>query len=192
MNNYSYDRRGNITSVSALGNQSVERTYSIFNQILQETVKDGEGKYTLKFQYDRKGRVKSIVLPDDSRITYTYDGVFGREVKRLSARGEELYSHAYTSYDESGKLLEETLIGYCGDRRTHYDLSGRKTLIETDYYTETVPLNGYSTLGNLLTIQRKGDFPTENSSYAYNSLSQLTSEKNGIQKHILMTLLTTA
>jgi RHS repeat-associated protein len=182
VNNYTYDRRGNIISASALGNQSIERTYNIFNQILQETVKDGEGKYTLKFQYDRKGRVKSIALPDDSSIAYTYDGVFGREVKRLSARGEELYSHTYTSYDESGKILEETLIGYCGDRRTHYDLNGRKTLIETDYYTESVPSNGYSTLGNLLSLQRKGDFPTENSSYTYNSLSQLTSEKNSIQK----------
>ena len=181
-NSYSYDRRGNITSASALGNKSVERTYNVFNQILQETVKDGEGKYTLKFQYDRKGRLKSIALPDDSSIAYTYDGVFGREVKRLSSHGEELYSHAYTSYDESGKLLEETLIGYCGDRRTNYDLNGRKTLIETDYYTESVPANGYSALGNLLTIQRKGDFPAENNSYTYNSLSQLTSEKNGIQK----------
>ncbi len=182
VNNYTYDRRGNVISASTLGNQSVERTYNIFNQILEETVKDGEGKYTLKFQYDRKGRVKSIALPDDSSIAYTYDGVFGREVKRLSARGEELYSHTYTSYDESGKLLQETLIGYCGDRRTHYDLNGRKTLIETDYYTEAVPSNGYSTLGNLLGLERKGDFPTENSAYTYNALSQLTAEKNGIQK----------
>ncbi|MBS0623449.1 MAG: DUF687 family protein [Verrucomicrobia bacterium] len=182
-NSYSYDRRGNVISAATLGNQSVERTYNIFNQITQEIVKDGEGKYTLNFQYDRQGRVKSIALPDDSSIAYTYDGVFGREVKRISPQGEELYSHAYTSYDESGKLLEETFIGYCGDRRTHYDLNGRKTLIETDYYSETVPANGYSALGNLLIIQRKGDFSTENSSYSYNSLSQLTSEKNGIQKN---------
>ena len=182
VNSYSYDRRGNITSASALGNTSIERTYNIFNQILQETVKDGEGKYALQFQYDRKGRLKSIALPDDSSIAYTYDGVFGREVKRLSSCGEELYRHAYTLYNESGRLLEETLIGYCGDRRTHYDLNGRKILIETDYYTETVPASGYDALGNLMTIQRKGDFPTENSSYTYNSLSQLTSEKNGIQK----------
>lgn len=181
-NSYSSDKRGNITSASALGNKSVERTYNVFNQILQETVKDGEGKYTLKFQYDRKGRLKSIALPDDSSIVYTYDGIFGREVKRLSSYGKELYSHAYISYDESGKLLEETLVGYCGDRRTNYDLNGRKSLIETDYFTESVSANGYSALGNLLTIQRKGDFPTENNSYTYNSLSQLTSEKNGIQK----------
>ncbi len=182
VNSYTYDKRGNITSASALGNQSVKRRYNIFNQITQETVNDGEGEYSLEFQYDRQGRVKSIVLPDDSSIAYTYDGVFGREVKRLSAEGEELYTHTYTSYDQSGKLLGETLIGYCGDRRTDYDLNGRKTLIETDYYTEIVPSNGYSTLGNLLTIQKKGDFPTENSSYSYNSLCQLISEKNGIQK----------
>ncbi len=182
VNSYSYDRRGNIISASSLGNKSVERTYNIFNQILQETVKDGEGKYALKFQYDRKGRLKSIALPDNSSIAYTYDGVFGREVKRLSSCGEELYSHAYTVYDESGRLLEEILIGYCDDRRTHYDLNGRKILIETDCYTETVPASGYDALGNLLAIQRKGDFPTENSSYTYNSLSQLTSEKNGVQK----------
>lgn len=181
-NSYSYDKQGNIASATGLNGTSIQRSYDIFQQITEETINDGEGKYTLKFQYDRRGRLKSINLPDASAIIYTYDGIFGRKVKRISPEGKELYLHNYSAYDESGRLLEETLIGSAGGRKVQYDANGRKTAIETDYFKEIVPKNGYNTVGNLLNIQRKGDFPTENGVYTYNALSQLTSEKNGISK----------
>lgn len=178
-NNYSYDRRGRLVSASNLNKIIVERTYDIFDQIVQETVRDEFGSYTSDFEYDRQGRLTSINLPDGSEIIYSYDALFGKEVKRVSS-GEELYKHTYNSYSELGQITSETLIGQCGEKETHYDVFGHKSYIGTDFYTEIVP--EVSTIGNPLLIQRKGNFPAENSSYTYNALSQLISEKNGIQK----------
>ncbi|MCH9628216.1 MAG: hypothetical protein S4CHLAM2_18720 [Chlamydiales bacterium] len=179
---FSHDRKGNITSASTHGGQKVGRTYNIFSQVIEENVEDGEGKYTLKFQYDRKGRLKSITLPDQSSINYVYDAIFGREIIRTSSNGEELYTHTYNVYNPEGKLTNETLIGYCGDRKTHYDACSRKISVTTDYHSETVPKGGYSSLGLLLSVQRQGEFPLENGSYTYNTLSKLISENNGVHK----------
>ncbi len=179
---FSHDKKGNITSASTQEGRKVRRTYNIFDQVIEENMEDGEGKYTLKFQYDRKGRLKGIILPDQSSIDYMYDAVFGREVIRKSSNGEELYAHTYNVYDLEGKLTNETLIGYCGDRKTHYDVCGRKTSVKTDYHTEVVPEGGYNPLGHILEVRRLGEFPLENGSYAYNGLSKLISEKNGIHK----------
>ena len=77
---------------------------------------DGEGSYSLDCQYDRKGRLKEVILPDDSSISYVYDALFGREAIRLAADGSEVYKHTYTTYDTTGRIHEETLIGYSGNR----------------------------------------------------------------------------
>lgn len=178
-NTYHYNNKGNLTSASALNGNSISRSYDVFDQIIKETVKDNGGSYTLSFGYDRRGRLKTIMLPDRSTIAYSYDGVSGKEVKRLSSEGKELYKHTYATYDALGRLTEETLIGYCGNRKTQYDAANHKVFVGTGYCTETVPEKGYNAVGNLLTIQRKGSFPTENGAHTYNALSQLTSEKNG-------------
>ena len=177
-NSYSYDRQGNITYAHALHGKTVKRSYNVFNQVTEETVDDGEGKYTLNFSYDRKGRLKSIRLPDRSSIAYTYDAFYGREVKRLSSTGELLYAHTYDSYDALGRLTEESLIGQAGARKTTFDAAGRKTSIQTDYFTESVPEKGYNPLGHLLELNRGH----EQISYSYNALSQLIEEKQDITK----------
>lgn len=179
--NYSYDRRGRLISASNLDKITVERTYDLFDQILQETVRDEFGSYIIDFEYDRKGRLKSINLPDASEIIYSYDALFGKEVKRVSSDGE-FYKHTYDSYNEKGQITSETLIGQCGRKEIRYDPCGRKSYIGTDFHTEIIPEGAFSATGNPLTIQRKGDFPNENSAFAYNALSQLTSERNDIEK----------
>lgn len=166
-NNYSYDRQGNITSAHTLYGIQVEREYNPFGQVIKETTNDGEGKYSLSFQYDKKGRLKKIELPDHSSIGYTYDPIFGKDVIRLKADGSEDYRHTYTAYDISGRLCEETFIGYCGDRVTEYDASGRKSLVSTDYDTDK---RTYDPLGHLLS--------TDEASYTYNALSQLITDNN--------------
>ncbi|MFZ0564607.1 MAG: RHS repeat-associated core domain-containing protein [Chlamydiales bacterium] len=181
-NTFSYNARRNIVSASTQDGVRVRRKYNIFDQVVQEYIEDGEGKYALEFQYDRKGRLKSVILPHHSSIIYTYDAVFGRKVTRFDSEGEELYSHTYNSYDLTGKLADETLIGYCGDRQICYDRQGRISSIKTDYHEETVPKEGYNQLGHILKIQREGEFPLENGEYTYNSLSQLTSERNDVSK----------
>ena len=167
-NSYSYDRQGNIISAHSLYGKSVFRTYNIFNQVLKETIKDGEGSYESQYVYDRKGRLKEIILPDTSKIAYVYDAVFGREVKRISPQGDVLYTHTYDGYDHQGKLLKENYIGYVGSQEYSYDLNAKKIARTNDYSSEQYVRD---TVGRITEI--KGE---KEEKYTYNSLSQLTSE----------------
>ena len=171
-NSYSYDRNGNITSAHALYGISVQRECNIYGQVTKETINDGEGKYAIDCQYDKKGRLKKITLPDRSSISYTYDALFGKEVIRLSAQGVEMYRHTYNTYDTSGRLQEETLIGYCGDRITQYE-AGRKAQISTDYIIEQ---KTYDALGHLIFVKKTTEFETPDDNFSYNALSQLISD----------------
>ncbi len=168
-NSYSYDRKGNITSAYSLQGKSVQRTYNPFNQVSKETIKDGEGSYTLEYSYDRKGRLKTIILPDQSRIAYTYDAVFGREVNRVSFQGEVLYTHTYVSYDLQGKLLSENHIGYVGSHEYTYNLNDQKISSKSDFFNEEVIRD---IVGRVTEV--KGEHLKH---YIYNDLSQLISEK---------------
>lgn len=168
-NSYSYDRKGNITSAYSLQGKSVQKTYNPFNQVSKETIKDGEGTYTLEYSYDRKGRLKTITLPDQSKIAYTYDAVFGREVNRISSQGEILYTHTYDSYDLQGKLISENHIGYAGSQEYTYNLNGQKIATKSDFFNEEIVRD---VLGRVTEV--KGEKPEH---YIYNDLSQLISEK---------------
>jgi RHS repeat-associated protein len=168
-NSYSYDRKGNITSAYSLQGKSFQRTYNPFNQVNKETIKDGEGSYTLEYSYDRKGRLKTIILPDQSKIAYTYDAVFGRKVNRMSSQGGILYTHTYDSYDLQGKLISENHIGYAGSHEYTYNLNGQKTASKSDFFNEEYVRD---ILGRITEV--KGE---KSEHYIYNDLSQLVSEK---------------
>ncbi|MBS0622015.1 MAG: DUF687 family protein [Verrucomicrobia bacterium] len=168
-NSYSWDYDGNILSADSLHGPSIRRTYNAFHQVLKEIVQDGEGSYTLQYAYDKKGRLKEIVLPDQSVISYIYGAVFCREIKRISARGEVLYTHAYDRYDSQGKLQHEVCIGHAGAQEHTYNMSGEKIARKNDFFSEQYIRDA---LGRLLEV--KGD---KNEEYNYNTLSQLTSEK---------------
>lgn len=168
-NSYSYDRKGNITFACSLNDKSVLRNYNSFNQITKEIIKDGEGTYSLEYSYDRKGRLKTITLPDQSNIAYSFDAVFGREVNRISPQKEILYTHTYDSYDFQGKLLSENHIGYAGPHAYTYNLNGQKVASKSDFFNEEVIRD---ILGRITAV--KGE---RSECYTYNDLSQLTSEK---------------
>lgn len=168
-NRYSYDRKGNITYAGSLQQKAVERSYNPFNQVSKETIRDGEYSYTLKYSYDRKGRLKTITLPDQSKIAYTYDAAFGRQVNRISPQGEVFYTHSYDSYDTQGNLTSENHIGYAGPHEYTYNLNGQKTASKCDFFNEEYIRD---VLGRITEV--KGEKPQH---YIYNDLSQLISEK---------------
>ena len=168
-NSYSYDRKGNLTSAYSLQGKSIQRTYNSFNQVSKETIKDGISTYILEYSYDRKGRLKTVTLPDQSKIAYTYDAVFGREVNRISSQGENLYTHTYDSYDLLGKLISENHMGYVGSHKYTDNLNGQKIASKSDFGSEEYVRDG---LGRITEI--KGEKPKQ---YIYNDLSQLVSEK---------------
>lgn len=167
-NSYTYDRRNNISSAYSLPGKLVQKVYTPFDQVTKEIISDGEGTYTLEYSYDRKGRLKTITLPDKSKIVYTYDAVFGREVNRISAQGDILYTHTYDSYDNLGNLISENHIGYVGSQEHQYNLNGQKTSIKTEFFEEKYIRD---VLGRITEINGE-----KSQHYIYNDLSQLTSE----------------
>ncbi|MGA8164426.1 MAG: RHS repeat-associated core domain-containing protein, partial [Waddliaceae bacterium] len=176
-NTYSYDKRGNITSAHSLHGKTITRKYNAFDEAISETIKEDGSKYTVEYEYDRKGRITRILLPDDSTIKYSYDALHGKSISRISPSGNTLYTHEYSEYDEWDRLKEERFIGFSGQKKNEFNLAGQPILAECDFYKEQVPANGYDAIGNLLHLHREGEFEPSDLSYTYNLLSQVTSEK---------------
>lgn len=173
INTYSYDKRGNVkyAFIDCLRGTSIAKIYNTFDQVTEEIIKDGEGTYKMQYAYDRKGRLKKIVLPDESKIQYTYDAVFGRRVERLSAQDEILYAHTYNQYDTQGRLQQESALGYVGPKEYTYDLNGQKLSSTNTFFSEQYTRD---LLGRLTAVKKEGGVDEE---YAYNALSQLVLEK---------------
>ena len=175
-NSYTHDSCGNIISANSFYGKVITRTYNAFNEVTCETIKDEGNEYSTHYEYDRKGRVTLVRLPDGSKLQYTYDALHGRSVSRISSSGSTLYTHEYLAYDEWGRLKEEKMPGFSGHRQKEWDLSNCLLSSISDYYTERVPIGGYDALGNLLKLNREGEFDLFDLSCSYDLLSQITSE----------------
>lgn len=169
-NTYKYDKMGNVVFAQALNDITITRDYDGFNRLISESVFSADDLYTLKYSYDQKDRLTAITLPDDSKIFYSYDAVFGRKVERFSSKNKLLYSHTYDSYDVQGKVLQETLITNLGSQEQRYDLLGNKMYICNSFYKQHCKRDA---LGRIYEIQTNDTL----SEYSYNGLSQLTLEK---------------
>jgi RHS repeat-associated protein len=178
--NYKYDVHGNVNKANGVNNISVSRTYNGFNQLIKENSSDGQsGNSIIEYTYDRKGRIKSIKLPDQSMIQYLYNGVHSIEIQKISSKKQLLYSHKYTSYDESGKLVTEV---FAQDQPVQHCYNRAKQLqqIQSSYFEEK---GFYDALGRIKTINRKGPSCNFEGTYEYNDLSQLVAEKGSNVNH---------
>lgn len=174
LNSYQYDQKGNITNAYSINGIFIGRSYNVFGEVTRELFRDEEGSsYSLQYTYDKKGRTKEIILPDQSKILYQYNALFGKAVKRISAKNEILYTHTYDHYDHQGRLQEETLIGNHGSQEYAYNLSGQKISSKGKFLNEQY---NRDSLGRLLEVDSKTQ---EN--YEYNDLSQLKSDKKNIK-----------
>ena len=135
------------------------KTLDAFGNILREEFSNG---LWIESTYDDWDRPLVRTFPDQSCITYEYEGPFLTKVTRLNPNGSTLYSHIYEEYNEAGLLLSET-----GSFQTTYtyDKTLRRTSQVNPYLNETLV---YDEAGNLI---QKGDIV-----YTYNDASQLTSE----------------
>lgn len=165
--NYEYDLNDNLTKVIDLVNNTVTlKTYDIHNGLLTETL--GNGLH-VAYSYDTLGRPSTITLPDNSHVSYVYQGANLAEVKRGK------YSHKYKEYDLSGNVLSAQLIGAAGTLSTTYDTLDRVTGIETSFWKQSI--TAYDALGNLLSREVEDEQSKTSCVYAYDELNQLKSEK---------------
>ena len=171
-----YDKNDNPLINEDMSGYKTTRLYNRHNDLIEEVLSN---KATLRYTYDRLGRVQSIFYPDESSVSYTYHGSFLKKVSRIS-KGSEIYHHLYSNYDLSGLLLEAQLPGACGLASYSYDLCERPIKDQNLYRNETS--HTYDSVGNLLKRTIEDPLGKVECSYAYDDLSQLILE-TGIATH---------
>ncbi|MEI6242839.1 MAG: hypothetical protein WCP39_05475, partial [Chlamydiota bacterium] len=101
---FNYTSMGYLLKAMDMGqNIVIERALDLYGNV----VKENTNKLTIKASYDLFDRPLIITLPDDSKIRYTYDSQFLRQVDRFSSSQEVLYTHRCTDYSLRGQLLQE-------------------------------------------------------------------------------------
>ena len=201
---YTRDQQGQVTeTIDALGRaekvqypdgREVSYTYGKAGERRSITYPDGK---TVFYGYDEQLRLSEL-KEGDSIITYGYDPV-GRLCEKQFPNGTKT-TYRYDRKDQLTELVHQDKEGIL-DRYTYlYDLLGNKTGItkerrglerESGQYRY-----GYDALGRLSEIQKDGEIQTrygydafgnrtwkeesgEQTSYQYNALNQLVSERQG-------------
>jgi RHS repeat-associated protein len=169
---YKYDKQQNLIQIGSqeffydslermIGGTGFSRTLDPFGNIKREEWSNG---LWIESDYDDWNRPLERRLPDQTRISYQYEGPFLKKVIRYGKNGAELYCHTYGQRDAKGNPLSEQGLF---STTYSYDQSGRKTSQKNPYFQETID---YDPAGNIV---RKG-----NTTYTYDALSQMTSESD--------------
>ena len=188
------DALGRAQKVQYPDGREVSYTYGKAGERRSITYPDGT---TVFYGYDEQFRLSEL-KEGDSIITYGYDPV-GRLCEKQFPNGTKT-TYRYDRKDQLTELLHQDQEGIL-DRYTYlYDLLGNKTGItkerrglerESGQYRY-----GYDALGRLSEIQKDGEIQTqygydafgnrtwkeergEQTSYQYNALNQLVSERQG-------------
>ncbi len=169
LDTFSYDANHNIVQATNCFQQTTERTYDAQGNILTEVLGNG---LKLEYAYDRMGRLKELMLPDATYISYGYNAGSLREVIRGGA------VHRY-HYDLSGKISIMELMHGCGEVHTCYDACLRPVEISSPH---SKIQRTYDLCGNL--VEGLQSDPQEEVSfrYTYDDLQQLASE-TGTETH---------
>lgn len=166
--NYVYDRLGRqLSSIDMRTAQKTEKRYDPHGRITQETLANGT---TYSVSYDSTGRRRQFTLPDTSFIQYDYDALYLRAITRCNSHGIHLYKHTFDTYDQSGHLIEETLIGNLGKINHRINPLGQRDSLASPYAAHEILER--DAIGNILKTNWNGTF----SVYKYDDLYQVISE----------------
>jgi RHS repeat-associated protein len=173
---YEYNLNGKPISITDNLNKSITVfEYDQNNRLVKETLGNG---LALAYEYDYKDRPKSMSLPDCSRVEYSYDALYLKEVKRESK--SKAYSHQYTKFDLAGNLLESNLVEDMGKLSISYDQLGREISRVTDHFKEDQIK--YDRMGNVISIDFEDNISLLKCDYQYDDLYQIKSE-TGVAQH---------
>ncbi len=169
---YKYDAKDRILSLAnAITGNRTTRSYNSFGELKKETLENG---LTITYSYDDAGRPIELLLPDKSKISYSYSALL-EKITRKSPQDEELYTHTVVERDLAGLIKSCELINKSTLTYTH-DRLGRTKTIEHDNFSQKA--KKFDAVGNLLslhTIDADGAFDQQ---FSYDFLSQLTQENS--------------
>jgi len=170
---YEYNLRDQVTRVVDLrSNQVTELTYDSLGQLMRETLGHG---LSIDYAYDRIGRVRSLLFPDQTGVEYIYDAANLKEIHRL-IEGERAYSHVDEDHTLAGHVMRSRLPGHQAEVNYAYDPLGRCTKIESAEYQQAIPAQGFDAAGNLLEFMAQG----KHYRFTYDDHYQLNSEEGHV------------
>jgi len=134
-------------------------------RLISETLANG---HTLTSTYNAYGQRTSLTLPNQTRITYTYDAHFLRAISYND------YTHHYLHYGINDQpTLERPIIPNSPTERT-YTLTGRPHTLKSPHYQEELT---YGTNKDLIIARtQKIGASHQEKTYTYDSLDQLITD----------------
>lgn len=169
---YYYDKHNHLYEVyDSIRQTTTKRTYTPAGELLSELQ---DNNISVSYTYDKIGRMTGMTLPDTSKIVYTYDPAFLRNISRFKADGTLIYEHKYLDYDLSGTHHHTQLCASAGHLKIETNKLKQPTTISTSEFTQTVT---YNTVGNLESKSTESHLGILHNNYQYDDLYQLTSEK---------------
>lgn len=192
---YSYDTQGRVSTFSATDNSfSYAYTYDS-NNLLIETSDELNGAVTrcsydenkrlihetlgnglaISYTYDQLGQRTQLYLPDSSSIQYEYNTEKTNQLKaihRINSSLQRQYTHEYSAYDATGKLIRAEMIGNLGEINYTYNQKQQLSQISSPYWSQSIH-NQQDCIKEVLVQDSAGDTTSQ---FDYDSQKQLTQE----------------
>jgi RHS repeat-associated protein len=165
---YVYDAENRILQVEdSVSGSITKRNYEKGN-ITSETLGNG---LQITNAFDLLGRKTRMILPDQSTVSYEYNAVYLKAIRRTTQNGSS-YAHQYKKHDLNGNVLETSLIGNLGNAKFQQSSKGQCLAIVTPYWSQSI----IEAAGNITEIHTQESSENINSTYAYDASSQVEME----------------
>lgn len=167
---YIYNEAGDLVEVKDhIHGANILRDHDSMHRVISETFAN---THIVQRSYDLLGRCTSVVLPDDSSITYTYDTKNLKKITRYNPNAEEQYSHLFNEYDSMGQCLEESMILDLGNIHRSVDIMERVVQQITPFSS-----HGILEFDPLGMVRKTYSQELGEISFEYDALNQLEEEK---------------
>ncbi|MGE3953595.1 MAG: RHS repeat-associated core domain-containing protein [Parachlamydiales bacterium] len=157
---FRYDLADRLLSVESERGVTT-RIYNTRGDLVSETLETG---WTLSYSHGEQGEITEVSLPDDSTLSYLYQGP---HITRFERQGVAI-DYQYSLDGRLARIhspLESTSLTY--------DHNGRVTAIENELFAQQIT---YDPVGNVTLVATQAPLSTTTAAYAYDPLYQLTHE----------------
>ena len=120
-------------------------------KLRKETLANG---LSVEYTYDRTGRARTLLFPDQTGVEYVYNAVDLKEIYRLK-QGQRTYVHRDLEHSLAGQITKAEPPGNHGTIAYHFDPLGRCLLIDSPAFRQHVPPDGFDAAGHLVKFERQ-------------------------------------
>ncbi len=176
---YAYDNTGTLLQATDVNTQQTfTRTVDGRGRLQEEVLSSG---LVINREYDEQGNRKTLTLPDNSFVSYSFDGCNIVSIQRHDPSGALAYAHHFRHYDLSGNLLAEEPIDNHTSITYHYDPLGRRSSVQSNWHKQTI--TDYDPRGLVKSVDWQNPLGAYTESFDYDELHQLTAENSLISHH---------